>query len=69
MRKAVEPTPVFAKGHLYYLVSIVANPDYVDTPEPVEETVVVDAVKRRVVKQYDDGDPATSESLMAFFNP
>ncbi len=69
VRKAVEPTPVFARGRLFYLVSIVANPDYVDTPGPVEQTVVVDAVKRRIVKQYDDGDPATSESLMAFFNP
>lgn len=69
VRKAVEPTPVFAKGHLYYVVSIVANPDYVDTPGPVEQTVVVDAVKRRIVKRFDDDDPAASESLMAFFNP
>lgn len=66
LRKVVEPTPVFARGRLYYLLSIVANQDYLTTPEPVEETVVVDAVTRRIVKQYDDGDPGTSKSLMTF---
>jgi len=69
VRKAVEPTPVFANGHLYYLVSIIANPDYIETPEPVEQTVVIDAVKRSIVKSYNDADTDTSESLMAFFNP
>jgi len=69
IRKVVEPTPVFANGHLYYLVSIVANRHYVDTLYPVEETVVVDAVKRRIVERYNDDDPSASKALMAFFNP
>jgi hypothetical protein len=69
VRKAVEPTPVFANGRLYYVVSIVANPDYVDTSGPVEQTAVVDATTRRIVERDNDDDPAASERLMAFFNP
>jgi hypothetical protein len=69
LRKVAEPTPVFARGRLYYLVSIVPNHDYVHTPRPVEETVVVDAARRRIVKRFDNADPEASAALLAFFNP
>jgi hypothetical protein len=69
MRKVVEPTPVFASGRLYYLVSIVPNHDYVHTSLPVEETVVVDAARRRIAKRFDNADPEASAALLHFFNP
>jgi hypothetical protein len=69
VRKVVEPTPVFASGRLYYLVSIVPNHDYVDTSLPVEKTVVVDAARRRIAKRFDNADPEVSAALLDFFNP
>ena len=43
LRKVVEPTPVFANGRLYYLVSVIPNSHYLATPRPVDQTVIVDA--------------------------
>jgi hypothetical protein len=68
LRKVVEPTPVFAGGRLYYVVSVVPDPYYLETPEPVDETVVVDAARARVVGEYDHADPDADRRLRAFFD-
>ena len=66
-RKAVEPTPVFAHGRLYYLVSVVANPQYIATTEPVDETVVVDAQRGLVAGEYGHADSGADANLRKFF--
>jgi hypothetical protein len=67
-RKVVEPTPVFAKGHLYYLVSVIPNSKYLATAQPVDQTVVVDAEQHTIVEKYDHADPSADARLRAFFN-
>jgi hypothetical protein len=67
LRKVVEPTPVFSRGRLYYVVHVVPNPDHLATGEPVDETVVVDAERGRIVQQYDDADPTARDALRRFF--
>jgi hypothetical protein len=66
-RKAVEPTPVFARGRLYYLVSVMPNPQYVATTQPVDETVVVDAQEAVVAGEYSHSDSAADTALRKFF--
>jgi hypothetical protein len=67
LRKVVEPTPVFAKGHLYYLVSVIPDTPYLTTAQPVDETVIVDAERSTIVGQYDHADPSADARLRAFF--
>jgi len=68
LRKVVEPTPVFANGRLYYLVSVVPNAQYLATPQPVDQTVIVDAERATIVGQYDHSDPNADAAIRAFFN-
>jgi hypothetical protein len=68
LRKVVEPTPVFANGRLYYLVSVIPNSQYLATPQPVDQTVIVDAEQSTIVGQYDHSDPSADADLRAFFN-
>ena len=68
LRKVVEPTPVFAHGHLFYLVSVVPNTQYLSTAQPVDQTVIVDAARRAVVGQYDHSDPNADRALRRFFS-
>jgi hypothetical protein len=68
LRKAVEPTPMFTRGHLYYLVSVIANQQYAPTLEPVDQTVIVDAEHYTIAAQYDHIDPSADASIRAFFN-
>jgi hypothetical protein len=67
IRYAVEPRPVFARGRLYYLVSIVPDRHYLQTPEPVDRTVVVDAERRRIAMVVDHAYPGADARLRAFF--
>jgi hypothetical protein len=69
LRKVVEPTPVFADGRLYYVLSIVPHSGRLATTTPVLETVVVDAAARKVVRRYRDENPRASRKLMNFFDP
>ena len=68
LRKVVEPTPVFANGRLYYVVSVIPNSRYVATAQPVDQTVIVDAEQATIVGQYDHSDPNADTDLRAFFN-
>jgi hypothetical protein len=68
LRKAVEPTPVFAKGHLYYLVSVIPNQQHLSTAQPVDQTVIVDAKRGTIVGQFDHSDPNADANIRAFFN-
>jgi hypothetical protein len=68
LRKVVEPTPVFANGKLYYLVSVIPNTQYLATPQPVDQTVIVDAQQATIVGQYDHSDPNADADIRAFFN-
>lgn len=67
LRKVVEPTPVFAKGHLYYLVSVIPNSQYLATAQAVDQSVIVDAQQSTIVGQYDHADPSADAQLRAFF--
>jgi hypothetical protein len=66
IRTVTEPRPVFARGQLYYLVSVVPINDLV-TVQPVDRTVLIDAAERAVVDQYDHADPEAGARLQAFF--
>lgn len=66
LRKVVEPTPVFSHARLYYIVSVIPNPQYLSTAEPVDETVIVDAQTRRIARQYDHSDPSADAQIRAF---
>jgi hypothetical protein len=68
LRVVTEPRPVFAKGRFYYLVSIVPDPDYLKTREPVDRTVLIDAQTRAIVKVYDHADPESDDRLRGFLN-
>jgi hypothetical protein len=67
LRKVVEPTPVFAHGRLYYLVSVVPDTDNLTTAQPVDQTVIVDAARGAIVGQYDHADPGADRALRRFF--
>jgi hypothetical protein len=67
LRYAVEPTPVFARGRLFYVVSIVPDRDYLHTPEPVDRTVVVDAERRAIAEVVNHRYPSADAHLRAFF--
>lgn len=66
MRWPTEPLPVFAHGRFCYLVSIVGGRHFVMT-QPVERTVVIDAIRRRIVAVYNHADRRASERLRRFF--
>jgi hypothetical protein len=66
IRRAVEPRPVFARGRLYYLVSILPE-NGLHTAHRVDRTVLVDAVARRVVRVFDHADPEADDALRDFF--
>lgn len=68
IRKATEPRPVFAGGRLYYLVSIIPNPDWVNTREPVDQTVLVDGHERRIIEIFDHSSADADDRLRAFFD-
>jgi hypothetical protein len=71
VRRATEPRPVFARGRLHYLVSIV--PDAVDDPAefgveaPVDRTVLIDAHERVIVDTFDHADPRAERRLRRYF--
>jgi hypothetical protein len=68
IRWVSEPRPVFNKGRFYYLVSIQTDPYLLPTREPVENTVLIDALDRRIVKVYDHQQSSEADdSLRAFF--
>ncbi|MEA2310580.1 MAG: hypothetical protein QOE28_548 [Solirubrobacteraceae bacterium] len=67
IRFAAEPRPVFVAGRLFYLVSVLPVRDRLDTPEPVDLTVIVDAQERRIVKVVDHASPEADDVLQAFF--
>jgi hypothetical protein len=69
VRRVVEPRPVFSRGRFYYLVSIEPNPDYLNTREPIESTVLVDAQTRRIVRIFDHDDPEADDALRKVFPP
>lgn len=52
----------------YYLVSIVPNRQYIQSREPVEKTVLVDARERTIVEVFDHNDPESDDRLRAFFD-
>ena len=66
IRRVTEPRPVFAKGHFYYLVSIVPVNGF-GTTEAVDRTVLVDAERRRIVRVFDHADGEADDALRAFF--
>jgi len=51
-----------------YLVSVIPNAQYFATPQPVDQTVIVDAEQSTIVRQYDHSDPNADAGLRAFFN-
>jgi hypothetical protein len=65
-RRATEPRPVFARGRLYYLVSIVPEGRLVGD-QPVERTALVDALRHRIVRVFDHADPEADDALRDFF--
>jgi hypothetical protein len=66
IRRATEPRAVFLRGRLYYVVSIVPA-NGLRTPQPVDRTVVIDALQRRIVRVFDHADPEADDALRDFF--
>ena len=66
LRRVTEARPVFARGQLYYLVAIVPT-EWLDTTQPVDQTVLVDARRRRIVRVFDHADSEADDALRAFF--
>jgi hypothetical protein len=65
--RATEPRAVFARGRLFYLVSVLPESGGLDVDGLVDGTVVVDAVAARVVHVYASSDAGADASLRAFF--
>lgn len=59
--RAMEPRPVFVKGRLYYLVSVVPN-----TATTVTKTIVVDAQTNQAVEVFDANTTAGLRATLAF---
>ncbi len=60
--RVVEPRPVFVRGHLVYLTSIIPN-----TANAVSKTVVVDAETNKLVAIFDnDRDPRAEAKTLAY---
>jgi hypothetical protein len=60
--RVVEPRPVFVKGHLVYLASIIPN-----SANAVSKTVVVDAETNKLVAIFDnDRDPQAEEKTRRY---
>ena len=59
---------MFAYGHRYYLISVIPNPEDIDTVQPVEETVIVDAESGIVVARFNRADPNADANVRTFFN-
>ena len=60
--RVVEPRPVFVKGHLVYLTSIIPT-----TANAVSKTVVVDAETNKLVAIFDnDRDPQAEAKTMTY---
>ena len=57
---------MFARGHFYYLVSVVPVNGF-RTTLPVDRTVLVDAEARKIVRVYDHADSEADDALRAFF--
>ena len=56
--RAVEPRPVFVKGKLYFVVSVIP-----DNAESVTKTVVIDATTNRAVKVFDTDEAGLRDTL------
>ncbi len=56
--RAVEPRPVFIKGKLYFVVSVIP-----DNSESVTKTVVVDATNNRAVKVFNTDEAGLRDTL------
>jgi hypothetical protein len=60
--RVVEPRPVFVKGHVVYLTSIIPN-----SANAVSKTVVVDAETNKLVAIFDnDRDPQAEEKTLQY---
>ncbi|MEA2383699.1 MAG: hypothetical protein QOH72_3670 [Solirubrobacteraceae bacterium] len=66
IRRAVEPRPVFVRRRLHYLVSIVPE-NGLHTAQRVDRTVLVDALRHRIVRVFNHADPEADDALRAFF--
>lgn len=56
--RAVEPRPVFVKGKLYFVVSVIPN-----NAESVTKTVVINATTNRVVRVFDTNIDGLNKTL------
>ena len=60
--KVVEPRPVFVRGRLLYLVSVIP-----ENANSVSKSVVVDAARNKVVAIFDnDTDPSADEATLRY---
>jgi hypothetical protein len=60
--KVVEPRPVFVRGRLLYLVSVIP-----ENGNSVSKSVVVDAARNKVVAIFDnDTDPAADQAVLRY---